>query len=102
MKIAGIVAEYNPFHKGHAYQIETLRAMGFDGIVAAMSGNFVQRADTALIDKYARARAAVRGGADLVLELPLPYAMASAEDFAFGGISVLAATGILDAICCGC
>ena len=102
MKIAGIVAEYNPFHKGHSYQIETLRAMGFEGIVAAMSGNFVQRADTALTDKYARARAAVRGGVDLVLELPLPYAGASAEDFAFGGISVLAATGILDAVCCGC
>lgn len=102
MKIAGIVAEYNPFHKGHAYQIETLRAMGFDGIVAAMSGNFVQRADTALTDKYARARAAVRGGVDLVLELPLPYAVASAEDFALGGITVLAATGILDAVCCGC
>lgn len=102
MKIAGIVAEYNPFHKGHAYQIEWLRERGFEGIVAAMSGNFVQRADTAMTDKYVRARAAVAGGADLILELPLPYAVASAEDFARGGIGILAATGIVDAVCCGC
>ncbi len=102
MKIAGIIAEYNPFHKGHEYQIQTLKTMGFDGVIAVMSGNFVQRADTALTDKYRRAEGAVRSGVDLVLELPLPYAVASAEDFALGGIEILTATGVLDAVCCGC
>lgn len=102
MKIAGIVAEYNPFHLGHRYQIDCLREMGYEGIVVAMSGNFVQRADVALTDKYFRAQAAVRGGADLILELPLPYALASAEDFATGGIQVLTATGMVDAVSCGC
>lgn len=102
MKIAGIIAEYNPFHEGHAYQIRCLREQGFDGIVAAMSGNFVQRASTALTDKYRRARGAVASGVDLVLELPLPYAVASAEDFAKGGVRVLSATGIVSALCCGC
>ena len=102
MKIAGIIAEYNPFHKGHEYQIQHLREQGFEGIVAVMSGNFVQRADAALTDKYRRARGAVRSGVDLVLELPLPYAVASAEDFGEGGIRILSATGVVDAVCCGC
>lgn len=102
MKIAGIIAEYNPFHKGHEYQVQTLRNMGYDGIIAVMSGNFVQRADTAWTDKYRRAEGAVRSGVDLVLELPLPYALASAEDFALGGVEILSATGVLNAICCGC
>lgn len=102
MKIAGIVAEYNPFHLGHQYQCNRLRTEGYDGIVAVMSGNFVQRADVAVTDKYRRAQGAVASGVDLVLELPLPYAVASAEDFARGGIEVLAATGIIDTLCCGC
>ena len=102
MKIAGIVAEYNPFHRGHRYQTEVLRDMGYEGIVAAMSGNFVQRADVAFTDKYRRAAAAVAAGVDLVVELPLPYAVASAEDFARGGIEMLVALGTVDAICCGC
>ncbi len=102
MRIAGIIAEYNPFHKGHEYQINLLKEMGYEGIIAVMSGNFVQRADTALTDKYRRAEGAVRSGVDLVLELPLPYALASAEDFAIGGITVLSATGVADAVCCGC
>lgn len=102
MKIAGIVAEYNPFHKGHRYQTEILREMGCEGIVAAMSGNFVQRADAAFTDKYRRAAAAVAAGVDLVIELPLPYAIASAEDFARGGVGVLTSLGLIDAICCGC
>lgn len=101
MKIAGIIAEYNPFHKGHEYQINLLRDLGYDGIVAVMSGNFVQRADTALTDKYRRAECAVLGGADLVIELPLPYAVASAEDFGLGGISLLSATGVVSTVCCG-
>jgi len=102
LKNVGIIAEYNPFHRGHAYQCNLLREMGYDGIVAVMSGNFVQRADVALTDKYRRAEGAVRSGADLVLELPLPYAVASAEDFARGGVGILAATGAVEAICFGC
>ncbi len=102
MKIAGIIAEYNPFHKGHQYQTDLLRETGYEGIVAIMSGNFVQRADAAMTDKYRRAAWAVQSGVDLVFELPLPYAVASAEDFARGGITLLSATGILDTVCCGC
>ena len=101
MKIAGIIAEYNPFHKGHEYQVNLLREQGYEGIVVVMSGNFVQRAETAMADKYRRAECAVLGGADLVLELPLPYAVASAEDFGLGGISLLSATGVVDTVCCG-
>ncbi len=101
MKIAGIIAEYNPFHLGHAYQCGVLREMGYEGIVAVMSGNFVQRADVALTDKYARARGAVASGVDLVLELPLPYAVAAAEDFGAGGIEILTATGVVETVCCG-
>ena len=102
MKIAGIVAEYNPFHKGHRYQTEILREAGYEGVVAAMSGNFVQRADVAFTDKYRRAAAAVAGGVDLVIELPLPYAVASAEDFARGGVEILTSLGVIDTLCCGC
>ncbi len=102
MKIAGIIAEYNPFHRGHAYQCDVLRGMGYEGIVAVMSGNFVQRADVALTDKYRRARGAVASGVDLVLELPLPYAVAAAEDFGAGGVALLDATGVISSLCCGC
>ena len=84
MKIAGIVAEYNPFHTGHAYQIQQTRAaLGGDaGVVAVMSGNWVQQANCAISDKWTRARLALMGGADLVLELPTVWAMSSAESFA--------------------
>lgn len=95
MNIAGIVAEYNPFHLGHEYHIdETRRRLGADTlIVCAMSGDFVQRGEAALYSKYARAEAAVLCGADLVLELPLPWALMSAEGFARGAVSILAAAG---------
>jgi predicted nucleotidyltransferase len=94
---AGIVAEYNPFHGGHALLFRRLRErLGPDcGVICAMSGNFVQRGEFALLGKYARAEAAVRCGADLVLELPLPWALSSAEGFARGGVGVLAATGVV-------
>lgn len=97
MKICGIIAEYDPFHTGHARQImETRRALGADcAIVCVMSGNWTQRGGPALADKHTRARLALMGGADLVLELPLPWAISSAEGFAFGGISVLQATGVV-------
>lgn len=95
MTICGIIAEYNPFHLGHAYHLaETRRRLGGDAaLVCAMSGNFVQRGDFAIVDKYDRAAMAVEGGADLVVELPLPAALSSAERFAAGGVSLLAALG---------
>ena len=77
--ICAIVSEYNPFHRGHAYHMEQTRAQGATHIVAILSGNFVQRGEAALLHKWARAEAALLGGADLVLELPLPWAMAGAE-----------------------
>lgn len=95
MKICGIVAEFNPFHNGHAHLLrETRNLLGEDtGIVCCMSGNFVQRGQCALIPKHQRAKAALQSGADLVLELPAPYALRSAEGFASSAISILAALG---------
>ncbi|MFQ6841003.1 MAG: nucleotidyltransferase family protein, partial [Agathobaculum sp.] len=95
MTVCGIVAEYNPFHAGHAHHIaETRRILGADrAVVCAMSGNFVQRGDLAVMEKYARAEAAVRCGADLVLETPLAACLSSAEGFARGAVSLLDALG---------
>lgn len=90
MKTAAIIAEYNPFHNGHEYQIlETKELLGVTHIVALMSGNFVQRGMPAVIDKYRRAEMAVLGGVDLVLELPVIYALSSAEFFAKGAVDIL-------------
>lgn len=93
MKICGIIAEYNPFHLGHKHHFDMTRAiLGQDtAIICVQSGNFVQRGEPALLDKYRRAQMAVQAGADLVLEMPLGAALSSAEDFARGGISVLQA-----------
>ena len=94
MEIVGIVAEYNPFHNGHRHQIDTARALaGECAVVCAMSGNFVQRGDCAVTDKWTRARMALEGGADLVLEIPTVWAASSAEPFAVGGVGVLHAAG---------
>lgn len=84
MHVVGIVAEYNPFHAGHRWQIDALRSrLGADtAVVAVMSGNWVQRGDAAITDKWARSRMALEGGADLVLELPTVWAASSAESFA--------------------
>lgn len=103
MKTAGIVAEYNPFHTGHAYQIAQTRAqLGEDtAIVCAMSGNWVQGARPAIVDKWLRARLALMGGADLVLELPTPWAVSSAESFAWGAVSLLHAAGVVDTLSFG-
>ena len=96
MNVVGIIAEYNPFHQGHAYQIRTLKEICHaDYTVIAMSGNFVQRGAPALMEKYSRAKMALRCGADLVLELPTLFATASAELFARGGVSLLDSTGIV-------
>lgn len=97
MEVCGIVCEYNPFHNGHLRHIaETKRLLGKSAaIVCVMSGNFVQRGEPAVFEKHARAEAAARCGADLVLELPLPWALASAERFARGAVSLLGAAGIV-------
>lgn len=97
MNIIGIVAEYNPFHTGHGYQIAQSRQMlpGESAVVAVMSGNWVQQADCAIADKWTRARLALLGGADLVLELPTVFATASAERFGAGAVELLASTGVV-------
>lgn len=102
MKTAGVITEYNPFHNGHKYQLEQIKKQtGSDYIIVVMSGNFVQRGQPAIIDKYSRTRMALECGADLVLEMPVVCATASAEYFAAGGIEVLKNTGIVDTLCYG-
>ncbi len=96
MKVVGIIAEYNPFHNGHKYQIEELKKQtNADYVIAAMSGNFLQRGVPALCDKYSRTRMALSCGVDLVLELPSIWATASAEYFAQGGVNLLKNTGVV-------
>ncbi len=96
MQIASIVAEYNPFHLGHQWQIRQTRAQLGQScpIIAIISGHWMQGATSAITDKWTRAQLALMGGADLVLELPLPYALSSAETFARGAVEILAATGL--------
>ena len=95
MHVVGIVCEYNPFHLGHLYQLnETRHVLGEDTTtVCVMSGDFVQRGEAAVFNKFARAEAACRCGADLVVELPLPWCLSSAEGFARGAVSILAGLG---------
>ena len=102
MRIAGIIAEYDPFHSGHAAHITAARAAGATHIVIVMSGNFTQRGKPALLPKARRAAMALAGGADLVLELPVPWAMAPAEVFATGGIALLRGLGYVQALSFGC
>ncbi len=103
MHVCGIIAEYDPFHTGHAHQIKAARKiLGSDSaVVCVMSGNWTQRGGPAIVSKHLRAKLALMGGADLVLELPLPYAVSSAEWFARGGIATLNATGVVTHLCFG-
>ena len=102
MKIAGIIAEYNPFHKGHEYQITcTRKHFGADYVIVAMSGDYVQRGTPALLPKHTRAEMALKCGADLVLELPVSVSTASAELFAKGGVQLLENLGVVDFLCFG-
>lgn len=101
MRVCGVVAEYNPFHNGHKYQIDKIRQIGFDGIVAVMSGNAVQRGELAIAEKHIRTKQALLNGVDLVIELPLPFAVSSAERFALGGVSILDYLGVVNSICFG-
>ena len=101
INVVGIVAEYNPFHTGHAFHLaETRRRLGDHTAVAVMSGNFVQRGECAVLDKWSRARSALEGGVDLVLELPTVWAVSSAEYFAWGAVNILKEAGA-DAISFG-
>ena len=102
MKTAGIIAEYNPFHKGHEYQIRYVKEkLKADYVIVAMSGDYVQRGTPALISKHARTEMALRCGADLVLEMPVSVSTASAEAFAMGGVSLLNSLGVIDMLCFG-
>lgn len=99
MKIAAVIAEYNPFHNGHAYQICKIKEhYGYDFVIAVMSGDFTQRGEPAIADKYVRAHMALSGGADLIIELPAYYACASAEYFATGAVSLIHGLGCVDAL----
>lgn len=102
MKVAAVIAEYNPFHNGHLYQLNTLRdEYDIDAIIIVMSGNFTQRGIPSIIDKYTRCQMALECGADLVFELPVFFALGSAEYFAEGAISLLDKLGIVDYLCFG-
>lgn len=98
--ITGIICEFNPFHKGHRYLIETVKGEN-DGIVCVMSGNFVQRGEFAVYDKFTRAETALCNGADLVIELPCVYSLKSAEGFAKAGVQLLEATNLVEQIAFG-
>lgn len=103
MKTVGLITEYNPFHNGHRYHLEQSKKItNADNVIVVMSGNFLQRGIPAITDKYTRAKMALSQGADLVIELPATCATASAEFFAYGGISLLESLGCIDSICFGC
>lgn len=102
-KVLGIICEYNPFHNGHLYHLEQSKKItGSNYVVAIMSGNFTQRGNTAIIDKWSRTEAALKCGADLVIELPVLYATSSAENFADGSIRILDSLRIVDYLGFGC
>ena len=98
MKIAVVISEYNPFHNGHKYQIDEIRKIHGDdtAVIAIMSGNFTQRGELAIFNKHIRAKAAIYGGVNLVLELPFPHSMSSAEFFAKAGVYIADSLGVVD------
>lgn len=103
MRVIGVICEYNPFHKGHAYHLARARALsGADYVVCAMSGSITQRGHFARHDKWTRAQTALINGADLVLELPVRFACASAQEFAAGGVSLLSSLGVTTHLSFGC
>ena len=102
MRTVGIIAEFNPFHKGHQYILEKAKAhTDCQRAMVVMSGSFVQRGEPAFFDKWTRAKCALLNGADMVLELPVLFAAANAEIFAMGGVKVLEDTGMTNALCFG-
>ncbi len=102
MIVNGIIAEYNPFHNGHAHHLAASRAeTGADYSIVVLGSNFTQRGEPALLDKFVRAKMALENGADLVIELPISHSCASAEYFARGGVSILDQLGLVDYLCFG-
>ncbi len=101
MNITGIIAEYDPLHNGHAHHIATARALGADRVIVVLGGNFTQRGEPALLPKSERVRMALANGADLIVELPQPWACACAENFAKGGVSILHDIGCVNTVCFG-
>ena len=103
MKVVGIIAEYNPFHNGHLYQIKYAKEeLHADAVIVVMSGDFVQRGEPAILDKYTRCDMALKNGVDLVLQMPVVASTASAELFAQTGIGMLLSTGVVTDIIFGC
>ena len=103
MKFCAVICEYNPFHNGHKYQLEQIRRMsGCDRVLCLMSGNFTQRGDAAVFDKFTRARHAVENGADAVLELPAAFAVAPADVFASGAVHILSSIPAVSSLAFGC
>ena len=100
--VVGIIAEYNPFHNGHAYHLEKSKELAkADYVIAVVSGNFVQRGNVSLINKWDKANMALAEGADLVIELPTVYSISSAENFAYGAVKILSSLNIVDYIAFG-
>ena len=98
MNIFSLICEFDPFHNGHKYLLDYMRTKGADCIIACMSGNFTQRGEPAAFDKYLRTEAALKGGADLIIELPVSFACAGAERFAGGGVFLLDSLGCVDSL----
>ncbi|WP_274651582.1 nucleotidyltransferase [Paenibacillus humicola] len=102
MRTVGLIVEYNPFHNGHLYHLQqSVKITKADAVVAVMSGHFLQRGEPALADKWTRTEMALRGGCDLVIELPVAYSTQAAEWFAYGAVALLGATGVVDSLCFG-
>lgn len=101
MKISAIISEYNPLHLGHKYQIDTLKSSIDTSVISIMSGDFVQRGECAILDKYKRAELAIKSGVNLVIELPYFYSLQSAENFAKGSVEILNKLSIVDFLCFG-
>ncbi|MDK2932911.1 MAG: hypothetical protein PWP27_721 [Clostridiales bacterium] len=102
MKVLGLITEYNPFHNGHKFHLESSKKISeTDYVICVMSGNFIQRGEPALLDKWARTKMALTNGIDLVIELPVSYVLQSAEFFSFGAVKILDSLNIIDSLCFG-
>lgn len=102
MNTVGIVVEYNPLHYGHVYLFQQSKFVsGAEAVIAVMSGNFLQRGEPAIANKWARTEMALRMGVDVVIELPVAYSCQPAEWFAYGAVAILDATGVVDSLCFG-
>lgn len=98
MKTSAVICEFNPFHNGHKYLLDEIKSQGFDAIICIMSGSFTQRGEVAITNKFERTKAALKNGADLVIELPAPYAASSAQIFAKGAVDIIKATNVVDKV----